>query len=87
MLFSNSSEKFLKNCDSKLKERLRELFIVLREIPIPAKEYDLKKICGEEDTYRIRLSGHRATYCIDWENRKIRVIFIEKRKESTYKQF
>lgn len=84
--FSNNSEKFIKNCDEKLKQRLKQLFLSLQDAPVPAKQFDLKKIGGKDDTYRIRLSSYRVTYIVFWEQKIIRVLFVEKRKESTYKQ-
>ena len=84
--FSNKAEKFLKKCDGKLKLRLVDLFQKLMQNPVPAKEYDLKKIAGEENTYRIRLSSYRTTYFVDWEQKIIRILKIERRKESTYKK-
>ena len=87
ILFSNKSRKFLKNCDTKLKARLQELFFILQTNPLPAKEFDLTKIGGETDTYRIRLSSHRVVYSVFKQENKIRILFIEKRKESTYKIF
>lgn len=84
--FSNKSEKFIKKCDEKIKQRLKEMFLRLQEAPVPAKEYDLKKISGKDDTYRIRLSRYRVTYSVFWEEKIIRVLFIERRHESTYKQ-
>ncbi len=85
--FSNNAEKFLKKCDEKIKARLNELFLKLGQNPVPAKEYDLRKIAGEANTYRIRLSRYRTTYCIYWEQKIIRILKIERRKESTYKKF
>ncbi|MDD5162945.1 MAG: type II toxin-antitoxin system RelE/ParE family toxin [Candidatus ainarchaeum sp.] len=83
--FSNKAEKFLKKCDGKIRARLNELFLKLGQNPVPAKEFDLRKIAGETDTYRIRLSRYRATYCVYWEQKIIRVLKIERRKENTYK--
>ena len=83
--FSNKSEKFLKKCDKKLKQRLKQLFEKLQHNPVPAREYDLRKLAGEKDTYRIRLSSYRITYCVYWENKIIRVLKIERRKKRTYK--
>jgi len=84
--FSNQAEKAINKCDKKLKRRLKEFFETLKQNPVPAKEYDLKKIAGEEDTYRIRLSRFRTTYTIYWKQKIIRVIKIARRKESTYKR-
>ena len=83
--FSNKADKSLKDCNEKLKSRLKELFLKLQEVPIPAREYDLKKIGGEEDTYRIRLSSYRVTYTVYWDEKIIRVLFVELRDGSTYK--
>jgi len=83
--FSNKAEKSLKDCNEKLKDRLKEFFLKLQEAPVSAKEYDLKKISGAEDTYRIRLSSYRVTYTVFWEEKIIRVLFVELRNESTYK--
>jgi len=51
--FSHKAEKFLKNCEPKIKERIRQTLDVVRENPLPAKEFDFKKISGEDETYRI----------------------------------
>ncbi|MCX6798864.1 MAG: type II toxin-antitoxin system RelE/ParE family toxin [Candidatus Diapherotrites archaeon] len=83
--FSNRASRFIRKCDGKLKGRLKELFEKLQQNPVPAKEFDLRKISGEEDTYRIRLSRYRVTYCVYWEQKTIRILKAEKRKESTYK--
>lgn len=83
--FSNKAEKALNSCDEKLRNRLKELFLKLQGAPIPAREYDLKKISGADDTYRIRLSSYRVTYTVFWEEKIIRVLFVELRDESTYK--
>lgn len=74
MTFSNQAGKFVEKADLKLRERLRQLFVRLCENPVPAKEYDLKKIVGEEDTYRIRLSSYRVVYAVYWNEGKVRVL-------------
>ena len=83
--FSNHSEKFLKNCDLKTKERLRLLFEILVQNPLPALDYDFRKIAGEDEIYRIRLSSYRVIYKVYWEEKAIFVVKIERRKGSTYK--
>ena len=81
---ARKAEKFFIGCEPKLKERLRILFADLRENPVPAKMYDLRKVEGEQDTYRIRLSSHRAIYTVYWDEKTIRVTRIERRKGNTY---
>jgi len=84
--FSNKAEKAIKKTDTKLRKRLKKLFEKLAQNPVPAREYDLRKITGEEDTYRIRLSSFRATYTVYWKQKLIRVTKIKRRKEGTYKR-
>lgn len=38
--------------------------------PIPWKECDVKKIEGEENTYRIRVGDYRVIYSLEKENRE-----------------
>lgn len=83
--FSNKSEKNIKQCENKIKKRFKHLFEKLKTNPIPIQKYDLKKIAGREDIYRIRLSSYRVVYCVYWKQRLIRVLKIERRKDRTYK--
>lgn len=83
--FNNQPKKFIKKSDEKLKFRLRSLFKVLEFEPVPAREFDLKKISGLKEIYRIRLGKHRIEYFVSWEEKQINVLFIKRRKESTYK--
>lgn len=83
---SNKAEKFIrKEADEKLKARLKELFEILRFEPVPAKHYDVRKIEGQESSYRIRLSSFRVSYKVFWEEKIIRVAQIERRDEHTYR--
>jgi len=84
--FSNQAEKAINKSDPKLKKRLKELFERLKQNPVPAREHDLRKVAGEKDTYRIRLSRFRTTYTVYWEQKLIRVTKVKRRKESTYKR-
>jgi len=84
LLFSNKSSKFVKNCDCQLKERLKQIFLILNKTTIPAKLFDLKKISGTEDTYRIKIGQFRIVYKIYWQELKIKVLTIERRDEHTY---
>ncbi|MDO8634539.1 MAG: type II toxin-antitoxin system RelE/ParE family toxin [archaeon] len=82
---SRNAEKFVENCDAKLKTRLLEFFKALEETPVPAKQFDLKKIAGgDSDRYRVRLSSFRAVYTVYWKEKIIRVLKIERRKGRTY---
>ena len=52
--------------------------------PIPFKRYDLKKLKGYKDTFRIRIGGIRIIYTIDWDSKSIIVHYIGSR-ERAYK--
>jgi mRNA-degrading endonuclease RelE of RelBE toxin-antitoxin system len=82
---NNQPRKVIKKTEEKLKLRIKSLFKVLENEPVPAREFDLKKISGTSETYRIRLGKHRIEYFVDWENKIIYILFIKRRKESTYK--
>lgn len=85
--YARKAYKFLESCDSKLNRRLKLVFDTLAQTPFPAKEFDFKKIEGQIDTYRIRISSYRIVYEILWQTNTIRVLKIERRDDSTYKSF
>ena len=66
--------------------RLKVLEVLdrLRTDPILFRSYDLKKLKGLEDTFRIRLGNLGIVYTIVWSSRAIIVHFIGPR-EHAYK--
>jgi len=42
------------------------LFKILKSNPIPYKKYDVAKLKGYRNTYRIRLGKLRVIYEVDW---------------------
>ena len=56
-----------------------ELLLTLRENPTPAENYDVKKLKGEKDTFRVRLGDIRVVYEIDWNEKIIKILLIEHR--------
>jgi len=86
VMLSGKSKKFIKGCDKKFSEILRETFHKLSENPVPAKDYNLKKIKGaESNRYRIRISNFRIIYRVLWNEKVVRILKIERRKDRTYK--
>ncbi len=75
----------MKNLDKRTAARVKKALLTLKNYPVPIKEYDIKKISGEEDTYRLRISRYRIVYDVDWDNRVITVLKIDMRSESTYR--
>ena len=84
VLLGRQAKKFFQRSEPKLRERLRQLFVSLKLEPVPAREYDIRKVGGAIDTYRVRLSSHRVVYTVEWKEKKIRVFEIERRDEHTY---
>ncbi len=81
----NKAKKFLRSLDRKLAEELIRVLSFLETNPVPIKEYDVKKLSGEIDSYRIRVGRYRIVYTIVWNEKKIRISKIEIRGETTYR--
>ncbi|HLC48617.1 MAG TPA: hypothetical protein VJI13_06080 [Candidatus Norongarragalinales archaeon] len=58
VMLEGKVRKELKKIGSGYKERIFQALGTLKEVPTPFKLYDLKKIEGLEDTYRIRISSY-----------------------------
>ena len=54
--------KDLKALPVGVKRKFAKILIELEEYPIPAHRYDVKKLKGEEGTYRIRVGKYRLIY-------------------------
>lgn len=68
-----------------MRERVEQLFNVLEQYPVPRElHYDLSKIEGREDSYRIRLSNFRVIYRVYWDEKVLRIEKIERKDEHTY---
>jgi mRNA-degrading endonuclease RelE of RelBE toxin-antitoxin system len=57
--------------------------MVLQENPVPAEQFDIKKLQGSKDTYRARLGDVRVIYEVLWDQQHINVLVIE-RRETAY---
>lgn len=80
---SQKARKSSKKLPDHLKHRIIELLLVLRENPVPAEQYDLKKLGGYKDTFRARIGDARIIYEIDWNQQAIKILVI-KLRESAY---
>jgi mRNA interferase RelE/StbE len=79
---SKDSIKFVKRLDVKLKNKLEALFKILKLNPLPFKEYDLKKLKGTKNFYRIRIGKIRIIYEIRELEQKIYIHFIGYREKA-----
>lgn len=75
--------KVINKLDSKRKERIKEVILRLKENPVPFRDYDVAKLKGYDDMYRIRIGNLRMIYEVLWDGRKITIHRIEPR-ESVY---
>lgn len=62
VLISNQARKFIKKLDNKRRERILVVLETLKSNPMPFRIYDLKKLEGIENSYRIRIGNMRITY-------------------------
>lgn len=85
IFLSNASKKAYRSLDKRILEKIKNAILTLKASPLPIKEYDIKKVAGEADTYRLRISRYRIVYYIDWNNRAIKVIKIDKKDKNTYR--
>lgn len=84
VFFSNNALKFLRKAEPKLRNRVHELVDILQTEPIPAKTRDVLKLAGQDGFYRVRLSSYRVKYYVDWNGKKIKILEVERRDETTY---
>lgn len=86
VLIAKKPQKEFHKLDEKTRKRLLTLFEVLEVNPWPAKEFDLAKIEGLEDCFRVRIGKYRVAYHVNTNIKEITVYRIEKRAERTYKK-
>ncbi len=85
IFIGNAAKKALKNLDKSIVQKISEAILYLRNSPVPVKEYDIKRVEGTEDIYRLRISRYRIVYRVHWDNKSINVIKIAKKDEKTYR--
>jgi len=66
------------------KHVLRKVYDFLSDLgrnPLPWRTWDIRKIRGEENTYRVRLNKYRIVYWVNWKAKEIVVLKVELRKK------
>ena len=71
--------KAIKDLPASYKDQFVQLIDVLKEEPVPFRKFDLVRIRGHENIFRIRLGGFRLTYEVDECNLCIRLLKLEQR--------
>ena len=75
--FDKQAEHFLTKCEKEMFERVSDKIETLKLNPVP---HDSKRVLGYElPTFRIRIGKCRALYRINYEEKKIIVVKIDKR--------
>ncbi len=83
VIITKSALKGLKFLQKGTRKKIMELLVYLKEHPIPAHRYDVKKLKGTENTYRIRIGKYRVIYGIEGET--VQILAVSHRK-SAYKR-
>lgn len=73
---SRSAIKFVETLDTKLKNKLKVFFETLKLNSVPFREYDLKKLRGMKNFYRVRIGKIRIIYEIKELEQRIYIHFI-----------
>ncbi|MDD5337186.1 MAG: type II toxin-antitoxin system RelE/ParE family toxin [Candidatus ainarchaeum sp.] len=66
---SNNAKRGFDRCSRDYQEKIRNALNILRESSCPFRLYDLKKIGGRENVYRIRIGRYRMQYEVFKEKR------------------
>lgn len=61
-------------------EKIEEAIKVLALDPVPAERYDVKKLKGMQDTFRIRIGKMRMVYTIIWKDKVVLISRIGSRE-------
>jgi len=75
--FDKQAEHFLIKCENEAFERILDKIETLKQNPVP---HDAKRVLGYElPTFRIRIGKHRVLYRINYEEKRIIIVKIDKR--------
>jgi len=77
--------KALEKLEPTTRERIKEALRCLQDEPVPITIYDVVKLEGSAHTYRIRVGKYRIIYDVYWNEKKVWVLIIEKKRDKTYK--
>lgn len=72
--FSCRAKRFLKK--SRNSKRILKKISLLKENPVL---YESKKVVNEDNIYRVRTGDYRILYKIDWDEKVILIVKIDKR--------
>ncbi len=76
------AEKEYKKLPERIKRAFAKAMLILQTNPYPFREYDLKKLRGSENIFRIRVGDYRLVYSVEKNLKRIAVLKIEHRKRA-----
>ena len=82
VVFHRKSIKNLKEIEKAILNKIANFIETLKIDPIPWRNFDIKKIEGEKDTYRARIGKYRLIYFIDKDKKMIHILKVEKREKA-----
>jgi len=62
VLVSKQAKRFIKRLDRKRQKKIIDVLDTLQSNPLPFRIYDMKKLRGADNLYRIRTGNIRITY-------------------------
>lgn len=80
VIISRGAGKSLRRIPEHYRRRVLELLLILRDNPVPAEYYDIKKLKGYANLYRARIGDIRVIFEVLWDEREIHVLLIERRE-------
>jgi mRNA interferase RelE/StbE len=82
VIVSQRARKSFRKLGEHYKRRIAELLLLFQQNPVPSEHYDVKKLKGYADSYRVRIGDFRIIYEIVWESKNVHVLVIEHRKKA-----
>ena len=76
---TKKAEKQIRALPESVKKKIGDIVDVLKNEAIPARRYDVKKIKGRKNIYRIRVGSYRMLYLLD-ENRITILLVLHRSK-------
>lgn len=72
----------MKQLPNAYKEAFGQLIEILKTNPYPKTIFDLKKLKGSNNLYRIRLGSYRIVYAVFKDNKEILILELTTRKKA-----
>ena len=76
ILFDRKAKKFVGRLDQITKNRVKKAILSLADNPFP---HDSVRVVGHEKTFRIRVGELRILYYIDFDDKTLIIINVDKR--------